>query len=155
MNLLEKLQSSRGLCTTRLKKSIRYKSADFLKWRAGDIQKLLTSHACFQVTIGIDFVSKTMYLEDRIVRLQLWDTAGQERFRSLIPSYIRDSSVAIVCYDITSAYLLLQVARNQSIQKLLLFNNACFLCLSQKVLRHSIIPSSGLMTFEVSGEMMW
>ena len=25
-----------------------------------------------QVTIGIDFVSKTMYLEDRIVRLQLW-----------------------------------------------------------------------------------
>jgi len=56
----------------------------------------------YKVTIGIDFVSKTMYLEDRIVRLQLWDTAGQERFRSLIPSYIRDSSVAIVCYDITN-----------------------------------------------------
>lgn len=29
------------------------------------------------------------------------DTAGQERFRSLIPSYIRDSRVAIVVYDIT------------------------------------------------------
>ena len=43
-----------------------------------------------------------MYLEDRTVRLQLWDTAGQERFRSLIPSYIRDSSVAVVVYDITS-----------------------------------------------------
>jgi len=53
------------------------------------------------VTVGIDFVSKTIYLEDRIVRLQLWDTAGQEQFRSLIPSYIRDSSVAIVVYDIT------------------------------------------------------
>ena len=36
------------------------------------------------------------------IRLQLWDTAGQERFRSLIPSYIRDSSVAVVVYDITS-----------------------------------------------------
>jgi len=35
------------------------------------------------------------------VRLQLWDTAGQERFRSLIPSYIRDSSVAVIVYDIT------------------------------------------------------
>jgi Ras-related protein Rab-6A len=74
----------------------------------------------YQATIGIDFLSKTMYLEDRTVRLQLWDTAGQasyhcyfalnrnltftqERFRSLIPSYIRDSSVAIVVYDITSA----------------------------------------------------
>ena len=70
-----------------------------------------------------------MYLDDRTVRLQLWDTAGQvwffilfspftsfqavaraalftrcpkERFRSLIPSYIRDSSVAIVVFDITS-----------------------------------------------------
>jgi Ras-related protein Rab-6A len=29
---------------------------------------------CFstQATIGIDFLSKTMYLEDRTVRLQLW-----------------------------------------------------------------------------------
>ncbi|KAL1898979.1 GTPase Ryh1 [Ceratocystis pirilliformis] len=44
-----------------------------------------------------------MYLEDRTVRLQLWDTAGQERFRSLIPSYIRDSSVAVVVYDVTNA----------------------------------------------------
>jgi len=34
--------------------------------------------------------------------LQLWDTAGQERFRSLIPSYIRDSHVAVVVFDITS-----------------------------------------------------
>src|ERR1700748_2659575 len=56
----------------------------------------------YQATIGIDFLSKTMYLEDRTVRLQLWDTAGQERFRSLIPSYIRDSSVAIIVYDITN-----------------------------------------------------
>lgn len=80
----------------------------------------------YQATIGIDFLSKTMYLDDRTVRLQLWDTgtllsllfishhcslflslslcytAGQERFRSLIPSYIRDSTVAVVVYDITS-----------------------------------------------------
>jgi hypothetical protein len=28
------------------------------------------------------------------------------RFRSLIPSYIRDSSVAVVVYDITSKFLL-------------------------------------------------
>ncbi|TSQ81019.1 Ras-related protein Rab-6A [Bagarius yarrelli] len=54
----------------------------------------------YQATIGIDFLSKTMYLEDRTIRLQLWDTAGQERFRSLIPSYIRDSAAAVVVYDI-------------------------------------------------------
>uniref|UniRef100_A0A8C3HL43 RAB41, member RAS onco family n=1 Tax=Chrysemys picta bellii TaxID=8478 RepID=A0A8C3HL43_CHRPI len=56
----------------------------------------------YQATIGIDFLSKTMYLEDRTIRLQLWDTAGQERFRSLIPSYIRDSAAAVVVFDITN-----------------------------------------------------
>ncbi|GIL85290.1 hypothetical protein Vretimale_10744 [Volvox reticuliferus] len=65
----------------------------------------------YQATIGIDFLSKTMYLEDRTVRLQLWDTAGQERFRSLIPSYIRDSSVAVVVYDITNRQSFLNTAR--------------------------------------------
>merc|ERR1719515_369612 len=56
----------------------------------------------YQATIGIDFLNKAVALEDRTVRLQLWDTAGQERFRSLIPSYIRDSSAAVVVYDITN-----------------------------------------------------
>ncbi|CDH60093.1 ras-related protein rab-6a [Lichtheimia corymbifera JMRC:FSU:9682] len=56
----------------------------------------------YQATIGIDFLSKTMYLDDRTIRLQLWDTAGQERFRSLIPSYVRDSSICVIVYDITN-----------------------------------------------------
>uniref|UniRef100_K7GDN0 RAB6B, member RAS onco family n=1 Tax=Pelodiscus sinensis TaxID=13735 RepID=K7GDN0_PELSI len=64
-----------------------------------------------QATIGIDFLSKTMYLEDRTPRLQLWDTAGQERFRSLIPSYIRDSTVAVVVYDITNLNSFQQTAK--------------------------------------------
>lgn len=70
-----------------------------------------TFDSTYQATIGIDFLSKTMYLEDRTVRLQLWDTAGQERFRSLIPSYIRDSSVAIIVYDITSRASFLNTAK--------------------------------------------
>lgn len=65
----------------------------------------------YQATIGIDFLSKTMYLEDRTVRLQLWDTAGQERFRSLIPSYIRDSSVAVIVYDVANRQSFLNIAR--------------------------------------------
>jgi len=65
----------------------------------------------YVATIGIDFLSKTMYLEDRTVRLQLWDTAGQERFRSLIPSYIRDSSVAVVVYDITKRATFLNTSK--------------------------------------------
>lgn len=45
-------------------------------------------------------MSKTLYLEDRTIRLQLWDTAGQERFRTLIPSYIRDAAVTVIVYDV-------------------------------------------------------
>ncbi|BBH02968.1 Ras-related small GTP-binding family protein [Prunus dulcis] len=65
----------------------------------------------YQATIGIDFLSKTMYLEDRTIRLQLWDTAGQERFRSLIPSYIRDSSVAVIVYDVASRQTFLNTSK--------------------------------------------
>ncbi|XP_078004027.1 ras-related protein Rab-6B-like [Phascolarctos cinereus] len=45
------------------------------------------------------------------VKLQLWDTAGQERFQSLIPSYIRDSTVAVIVYDITNLNTFYQTSR--------------------------------------------
>jgi len=67
--------------------------------------------ATYQATIGIDFLSKTIYTEDKTIRLQLWDTAGQERFKSLIPGYIRDSSVAVIVYDITSLSSFQETAR--------------------------------------------
>ncbi|XP_077254125.1 ras-related protein RABH1b-like [Tasmannia lanceolata] len=39
------------------------------------------------------------------------DTAGQERFRSLIPSYIRDSSVAVIVYDVASRQSFLNTSK--------------------------------------------
>lgn len=39
------------------------------------------------------------------------DTAGQERFRSLIPSYIRDSSVAVVVYDVANRLSFLNTSK--------------------------------------------
>ncbi|KAA3471259.1 Ras-related GTP-binding family protein [Gossypium australe] len=84
-----------------------------------------------QATIGIDFLSKTMYLEDRTVRLQLWDTAGQERFRSLIPSYIRDSSVAVIVYDVASmlSFHFTLLLCNVHISCIFLFSYHVFACL--------------------------
>ena len=58
----------------------------------------------YQATIGIDFLSKTMYLEDRTVRLQLWDTAGQERYQSLTPLYFRGAGAALLVYDVTKLH---------------------------------------------------
>jgi Ras-related protein Rab-6A len=54
-----------------------------------------------QPTIGIDFFAKYFVNDDKTVRLQLWDTAGQEKFHALIPSYLRNSSIAILVYDMT------------------------------------------------------
>ena len=53
--------------------------ACFCQRVAGIITRFMydTFDNTYQATIGIDFLSKTMYLEDRTVRLQLWDTAGQ------------------------------------------------------------------------------
>ena len=61
-----------------------------------------SASADHQPTVGIDFFAKTLKVGDNSVRMQIWDTAGQEKFNSLIPSYIRDSTVAIFVYDITS-----------------------------------------------------
>ena len=47
-------------------------------------------------------------------RAEFWPgltTRAQERFRSLIPSYIRDSSVAIIVYDITNRASFLNVGK--------------------------------------------
>lgn len=62
-------------------------------------------------TIGIDFTSKNISVQGRQIRLQLWDTAGQERFRSLIPSYLKDCNLALVVFDVTSAFVLTQALR--------------------------------------------
>lgn len=56
----------------------------------------------YQATIGLDFHSKSVKMDNQDVRLLLYDTAGQEKFRSLIPMYIRDANIIIVVFDITS-----------------------------------------------------
>lgn len=55
----------------------------------------------YSTTIGIDFVTKPVQVQNRTVNLQIWDTAGQERYKSLIPTYIRDSSIAVLVYDVS------------------------------------------------------
>jgi Ras-related protein Rab-6A len=55
-----------------------------------------------QPTVGIDFFTRSVLHGDQQISLQIWDTAGQEKFRSLIPTYIRNATIAIFVYDITS-----------------------------------------------------
>lgn len=55
------------------------------------------------LTIGVDFKTKRITVDDSTIKLAIWDTAGQERFRTLTPSYYRDAQGAILVYDVSSA----------------------------------------------------
>ena len=55
----------------------------------------------YQATIGLDFQSKNVKIDNQDIHLLLYDTAGQEKFRSLIPMYTRDANIIILVYDIT------------------------------------------------------
>jgi len=57
-----------------------------------------TSH---QVTVGVEFGSRTVEIGGRMIKLQCWDTAGQDRFRSIVRSYYRGAAGALLVYDIT------------------------------------------------------
>ena len=49
----------------------------------------------------MDFYSKALRIEDKIISLQLWDTAGQERFQSVTKAYYRGAHGVIMMYDIS------------------------------------------------------
>lgn len=56
----------------------------------------------FTSTIGIDFRSKKIKVEEQEAELQIWDTAGQERFFSITKSYYRGSDGIFLTFDISS-----------------------------------------------------
>jgi len=62
-------------------------------------QKFDTS---YKATIGADFLTKEIMIDNALVTLQIWDTAGQERFQSLGPAFYRGSDACILVYDVTS-----------------------------------------------------
>src|SRR5690242_13835547 len=41
----------------------------------------------YKATIGADFLSKQMWVNEKLITLQIWDTAGQERFQSLVSAF--------------------------------------------------------------------
>ncbi|KAJ6226236.1 ras-related protein rab-5c [Anaeramoeba flamelloides] len=53
-------------------------------------------------TIGASYLTKSLTVSEKEIKLQIWDTAGQERYQSLAPMYYRGSEVAIIVFDITS-----------------------------------------------------
>jgi len=53
------------------------------------------------LTIGVEFGSRTINIDDTQIKLQIWDTAGQEKFRSITRSYYRGAAGCLLVYDVT------------------------------------------------------
>ena len=56
----------------------------------------------YNATVGFEFFSFNIKMEDKVIKLQIWDTCGQELYRSLITNFYRNSSLAIMVYSVTS-----------------------------------------------------
>ena len=51
-------------------------------------------------TIGFEFMTFFVKVEEKTIKLQIWDTCGQEVYRSIISSFYHNSSLAIIVYSI-------------------------------------------------------
>jgi Ras-related protein Rab-6A len=56
----------------------------------------------YQATVGFEFLTYNLKLNDKVIKMQIWDTCGQEIYKSLITNFYRNSSLAIVTYSIDS-----------------------------------------------------
>lgn len=56
----------------------------------------------YMMTIGADFASKMINVEDRQIKFQIWDLAGQPRFSAVRKLYYRSAVGALLVFDITT-----------------------------------------------------
>ena len=56
----------------------------------------------YSATIGFEFLTLNLKLDEKRIKMQIWDTCGQEMYRSLISSFYRNASLAMIVYSINS-----------------------------------------------------
>ena len=54
-----------------------------------------------KATVGVDFGSKTININNNVIKAQIWDTAGTEKYRSITNAYYKGAKGAFVVYDIS------------------------------------------------------
>ena len=54
-----------------------------------------------KATIGVEFATKCITFNNKVIKAQIWDTAGQERFRAITSSYYKGAMGALLVFDIS------------------------------------------------------
>ncbi|KAG6957581.1 hypothetical protein JG687_00009901 [Phytophthora cactorum] len=65
----------------------------------------------FTSTIGVEFLTHAVKVDDVDVKAQIWDTAGQERFHAMMSTYYRKAAGALLVFDVGNRASLLDVER--------------------------------------------
>ena len=55
-------------------------------------------------TIGVEFGTKILTIDNKKIKAQIWDTAGQERYKSITSAYYKGAKGAFIVYDITNKF---------------------------------------------------
>jgi len=56
----------------------------------------------YQATVGFEFLLLYYIVNDYKIKLQIWDTCGEEMYRSLVQGFYRNTSLAVLVYDISN-----------------------------------------------------
>jgi len=54
------------------------------------------------ITIGVDFNTAKLNVDNEPCTLKIWDTAGHEKFRSMTKRFYNNSNVILLCFDVTN-----------------------------------------------------
>ena len=55
-----------------------------------------------KATVGVEFMSQSYIIDNKIYKVELWDTAGQERYKAITAAYYKGAKGALIVYDVTS-----------------------------------------------------
>ena len=80
-----------------------------------------------KATIGVEFGTKIIKINNYNIKIQIWDTAGQERYKSITNAYYKGAQGAFLVYDITNKSSFLNIdkwirdLKNNGDEKIVLF----------------------------------
>ena len=117
----------------------------------------------YQLTIGVEFGSNNLSIDDKVFRIQIWDTAGQENFRSITRAYYKNSACALIVYDISrrasfeSISTWIEDCKNSSPKSvfMVLVGNKCDLEKEREITEEEgreLAETNGMLFFETSAK---
>jgi len=117
----------------------------------------------YNLTVGVDFFTKTIVYKGKSIKLQIWDSAGQEKYKALIPSYVRGASIIFLVYDVTRKETFLNIKSWLDFIRNIKFENSIIVLCGNKIdvdkqvsyeEGENFAKKENLMFFEVSAKTL-